>query len=243
MTAAPFYSIVIPCHNEELTIGETVSELCKSFKGELDVEIVLIDNVSKDKTWDALQKLELKFQKVRSFQSPQKPGYGVAIKAGIEKARGSHLVFVMADGSESPNDVVRFVAHSREFPDDCIFGDRFQYPSSISGYPPFKLIVSRLANFLLSYLFKTKSRDLTNGFKLFPRCVVEKLNLKADDFSITLELSLGAVCTKAGIRTLANGWNGRKAGDSSFSLFSLMPAYLSAAIRASKLCGTIRKIH
>lgn len=243
MTAAPFYSIVIPCHNEELTIGETVSDLCKSFKGEMDVEIVLIDNVSEDNTWDALQKLELKFDQVRSFQSPQKPGYGVAVKAGIEKARGSHLVFVMADGSENPSDVVRFMAQSRKYPDDCIFGDRFQHPSAISGYPPFKLVANRVANFLLSHFFRTKSRDLTNGFKLFPRYVVEKLNPKADDFSITLELSLGAICTKAGIRTLANGWNGRKAGDSSFSLFSLVPAYLSAAIRASKLCRTIRKVH
>jgi dolichol-phosphate mannosyltransferase len=226
------YSIVVPCHNEEATVRKTVSNLVSQHSLGSDVEIVLVDNQSSDTTWEVLVELQREIQCVSAHKSSPKKGYGVAIKSGINFSTGTHVLFVMADGSESPADVVRFIEVSRQNPAACVFGNRFTKPGLISGYPPVKLLVNRSVNFFLGLIFQSQSPDLTNGFKLYPRQVIEELGPVADDFSITLELSLGALSSSAEVVTLENSWSQRSAGKSSFNLVSMAGPYLAAIIRA-----------
>jgi dolichol-phosphate mannosyltransferase len=227
----PTYSIVIPCHNEQDTIRDTVLRLQESLSAISDVYLVLVDNLSTDKTWDRLQELEKEFGNVSVHKSEPRKGYGVAIKSGIEVSTGTHILFVMADGSEKPEDVSTFIEASKVSQQSCIFGDRFSEPGLISGYPPFKRVLNRLVNAFLRIVFKTTSRDLTNGFKLYPRGVIERINPKAEDFSITLELSLGAIRGGAEVVTLPTFWRGRNAGESSFSILAMAGPYLRVVAR------------
>ena len=232
----PNYSIVIPCHNEALTIEETVENLLAALVGETDFEIVLIDNLSSDGTWDVLADIVSRHEVVSSYKSPNRAGYGVAIKEGIRSSRGNYVVFVMADGSEEPVDVLNFISVSRSNPEACIFGNRFSESGSIQGYPLVKLLVNRVANFALRVMFKTMSGDLTNGFKLYPRALIGTIPLESEDFSITVELSLGAICSGAKVIEVPNKWRGREAGESSFSLLKLAVPYAQVALRAYRAC-------
>jgi hypothetical protein len=133
----------------------------------------------------------------------------------------------MADGSEHPDDVAKFIVTSKKAPEACVFGNRFASPGLISGYPPFKRFLNRLVNAGLGLVFRTDSPDLTNGFKLYPRDVIARIDPKSDDFSITLELSLGAICEGIRVITIPTLWRGREAGKSSFSLTAMALPYLS----------------
>lgn len=237
----PKYSIVIPCHNESLTVEETVRNLFSVIGKEADYEIVLIDNLSTDETWAVLLRLAKQFEAVKCFKSPQRAGYGVAIRAGMHFSTGSHVVFVMADGSEHPADVLSFILTSISNPEACVFGNRFSQKGSVKGYPSIKWMVNRVANFTLGLLFKSKSRDLTNGFKLYPRHLLDSLTLEADDFSITIELSLGAICAGAEIVEIPNKWRGREAGESSFNLLKLAIPYLRSAVSVARRCKVNRR--
>jgi glycosyltransferase involved in cell wall biosynthesis len=227
----PSYSIVIPCHNEQDTIQNTVNELQKVISSISDCHLVLVDNLSTDATWEQLQALDKEFGNLSVHKSDLRKGYGVAIKSGVAASKGTHIVFVMADGSEKPEDVRRFIEISKEHPDACIFGDRFSEPGLISGYPPFKRVLNRLVNAGLRVGFKTGSPDLTNGFKLYPRELIEKIDAQSNDFSITLELSLGAICAGADVMTLPSSWKGRTAGQSSFSVLAMGIPYLRVAAK------------
>jgi hypothetical protein len=79
----------------------------------------------------------------------------------------------------------------------------------------------------LDLVFRTDSPDLTNGFKLYPREVIARIDPKSDDFSITLELSLGAIREGIRVITIPTLWRGREAGKSSFSLIAMAFPYLS----------------
>jgi glycosyltransferase involved in cell wall biosynthesis len=166
----------------------------------------LVDNLSSDATWERLQSLELEFENVSIHRSEPRAGFGVAIRSGVASSTGTHIVFVMADGSEHPDDVAKFIVASKKNPDACVFGDRFASPGLISGYPPFKRFLNRVVNAGLGLVFRTDSPDLTNGFKLYPRDVIARIDPKSDDFSI---------------------WRGREAGKSSFSLTAMALPYLS----------------
>ena len=227
----PSYSVIIPCHNEQETIRDTVTDLQRVVSQIPDVQIILVDNLSMDKTWERLQDLENEFKNVSAHKTEPKKGYGVAIRSGVAVSTGTHVLFVMADGSESPADVANFISASKEFPGACVFGDRFSEPGLISGYPPFKRILNRLVNAILRRAFRTGSPDLTNGFKLYPREVISRIDPKSEDFSITLELSLGAIRAGAQIVTIPTAWRGRKAGESSFSLLAMAGPYLRVVSR------------
>jgi glycosyltransferase involved in cell wall biosynthesis len=221
------YSIVIPCHNEQDTIRSTVTGLIEAVSSIPNINFVLVDNLSSDATWEKLQSLEREFKKVSIHKSEPRAGFGVAIRSGVASSTGTHIVFVMADGSEHPSDVAKFIETSKKSPDACVFGNRFASPGLITGYPPFKRFLNRLVNGGLGLVFRTDSPDLTNGFKLYPRDVIANINPKSDDFSITLELSLGAICAGIRVITIPTFWRGREAGKSSFSLIAMALPYLS----------------
>jgi glycosyltransferase involved in cell wall biosynthesis len=221
------YSVVIPCHNEQDTIRSTVTGLIEAVSSTPNINFVLVDNLSSDATWEQLQSLEREFKNVSIHRSEPRAGFGVAIRSGVASSTGTHIVFVMADGSEHPDDVAKFIVTSKKTPDACVFGNRFASPGLITGYPPFKRFLNRLVNGGLGLVFRTDSPDLTNGFKLYPREVIASINPKSDDFSITLELSLGAICAGIRVITIPTFWRGREAGKSSFSLIAMALPYLS----------------
>ena len=228
------YSIVIPAFNEEASLRNTVGRLVDIFEHDTDVEIIIVDNLSTDATGDVARELEARMDFVISVEAHQGQGYGVAVKQGIASARGSHVIFVMADGSEEPADVSEFIRTSRSNPDACIFGSRFIAEAETSNYPCVKLVFNRVGNGLAALAVGSSNRDLTNGFKLFPRKLLTDLAPERSDFSITLELSLGAVLSGAQIITLPSNWKERKSGKSSFSITSLFWPYFSLILVAMK---------
>jgi len=225
------YSVVIPCYNEQDSIRNTVTNLIEAVSSIPNIDFVLVDNLSSDATWERLQSLELEFKNVSIHKSEPRAGFGVAIRSGVAASTGTHIVFVMADGSENPHDVAKFIATSKNAPEACVFGNRFAFSGLISGYPPFKRILNRLVNWGLGLVFRTESPDLTNGFKLYPREVIAKVSPKSDDFSITLELSLGAICSGIRVVTIPTFWRGREGGESSFKIFAMALPYLSVVTK------------
>ena len=163
-------------------------------------------------------------------------GYGVAVKTAIEQARGDYIVFTMADGSEPPQDVARMIETSRNNPKANIFGNRFANESIVTGYPTIKRVFNTMANWLASLVLGSTMHDLTNGFKLFHKKPL--LNAKtqfADDFSITLQLSIAVILSGQPVIEMPNSWLGREAGRSKFKLRQQIIPYSRALIRRIRL--------
>lgn len=232
MASSPRYTIVIPAFNEEASLERTVLQIAKLFERSSNIEILVVDNMSTDATADVARKLAVQLEFLTVVHARAGQGYGVAVKAGIQHATGTHVVFVMADGSEAPEDVLKFIETSGKNPQACIFGSRFGPGSQVRNYPRLKLLANRIGNAIASLSVGSKNSDLTNGFKLFPRDLLLSLAPKRDDFSITLELSLGAVLSGSQIITLPNSWKERDSGESSFRLSYLFWPYFSLILVA-----------
>ena len=80
----------------------------------------------------------------------------------------------MADGSDSPDDLVAFYRKLQEGY-DCVFGSRFMRGARVVDYPWPKLVMNRLANFFIRVLFWSGYNDITNAFKLYRRSVIAGL--------------------------------------------------------------------
>jgi dolichol-phosphate mannosyltransferase len=233
----PSYSIVIPAHNEEDNVESTIRELLTHLPPVPPIEIVIVDNLSSDRTLAVANKLSLEFASVRSCQANDAQGYGAAIRQGINSSRGDYVLFVMADGSESPEDIAAYISTSNLHPRACVFGTRFSSTSKITGYPLIKRVFNRLGNHLVALLVGTRYLDLTNGFKLYPRTFLAEHPPTRNDFSATLELALSAIMTQQEIVVVPNSWRGRTSGRSSFKLLTQLWPYLSLVIVSKRPKG------
>ena len=83
-------NIVVPLKNEDKSVDNLIKNLVPVVeKINKKINISLIDDHSSDQTWDALKKLEQKFNFIKAYQNERPSGIGNAIKFGIEK--NSHI--------------------------------------------------------------------------------------------------------------------------------------------------------
>jgi glycosyltransferase involved in cell wall biosynthesis len=88
---APYLSIVIPVYNEASIVASAAAELSQGLDARgWDYEIIFAENGSRDATPQILEDMCAKNPRLRWFHS-ERPNYGVALKAGIEKARGTYV--------------------------------------------------------------------------------------------------------------------------------------------------------
>jgi dolichol-phosphate mannosyltransferase len=162
-------SVIIPAHNEESSVRETVESVAAVLTREhIAFEIIVVNDHSTDATVVVLKKdLAEHVSQLRVLDNEQSRGFGTTVVTGINAARGKYVAIMMADCSDDPEDLVRFYRAAEETGVDCVFGSRFIKGGATYDYPRLKLAFNRLANMLVRLLFHTRYNDYTNAFKLY----------------------------------------------------------------------------
>ncbi|MBN9392752.1 MAG: glycosyltransferase family 2 protein [Chloroflexi bacterium] len=220
-------SIVIPAHNEEEVIYNTVSALCTALTREnIPYEILVVNDHSSDGTENVLNRLTLEYSNVRWVSNLKPGGFGYAIQTGLEEFQGDAVCIVMADASDDPKDVVKYYRKLEEGY-ECVFGTRFNRASTVVDYPPHKLIANRAANWFIKQLFGLKYNDVTNAFKCYRREVIEGISpILACHFNLTVEMPLKAIVRGYSYTVVPTNWYNRTYGVSKLKLKEMGSRYL-----------------
>ena len=220
-------SVIIPAHNEVASIEGTVRGISETLAREgIDHELLVVDDASGDGTTEAIELLASEETRIRCIRSHYQRGFGFAVRAGLEHFEGDAVAIVMADGSDDPEDIVRY---HRLLEDgyDCAFGSRFIHGGLVTGYPRFKLILNRVVNWSIRILFRHGYDDTTNAFKAYRRDVVENIQpLLSNHFNLTVEMPLKAVVRGYSYGIVPVSWTDRTAGNSKLSLREMGSRYL-----------------
>ncbi len=219
-------SVVIPAYNEEGSIADTVAAAAAALRAEgVEYEIVCVDDGSTDDTAAIIKAAAAADPGVRYVRSPYHNGFGLAVRAGLETFTGGAVAIMMADGSDSPDDLVGYYRLLMAGY-DCAFGSRFMTGSHVSDYPPFKLVVNRLVNLGIRLLFGHGYNDTTNAFKAYRREVIENAQpLLSHHFNLTVELPLKAVVRGHSYAITPISWCNRKTGLSQLRLQEMGSRY------------------
>lgn len=222
-------SVVIPAHNEEQNIGRCLQELGETVGRQCGIpyEIIVVDDNSTDGTAATVRKVQLEDPHVRLVRRRPPAGFGRAVRAGLEAVEGDVVVIYMADLSDDPQDVVAYYRKIQEGY-DCVFGSRFVRGSKVENYPRLKLIVNRIVNHCIRWMFWTRFNDLTNAFKAYRTEAIRACGpFNACHFNITLEMSLGVLTRKFHVAQIPISWYGRTWGSSKLKLHEMGRRYLS----------------
>jgi dolichol-phosphate mannosyltransferase len=220
-------SVVIPAHNERENLRPTITSLATALeKACITYEILVANDHSNDGSEEELLALERAFPKLRHVTNQNSGGFGFAVRAGLEAFRGDRVAIVMADGSDDPEDVVKFHNKMNEGY-DCVFGTRFARGGKVVGYPPHKLVLNRLTNLFIRLLFRLRTNDTTNAFKCYRRQVIAGVQpILAHHFNLTVELPLKAIIRGYSYAVVPNAWYNRKVGFSKLRIREMGSRYL-----------------
>jgi dolichol-phosphate mannosyltransferase len=220
-------SVVIPAHNEEACIEATVKAITRALADEgVDYELVVVDDGSRDRTAAIVGDLAAQNERVRCVPSPYRNGYGFAVRAGLAQYTGDAVAIVMADGSDSPADLVTYYRLLLAGY-DCAFGSRFMPGGSTRDYPRLKLVINRVVNYGIRVMFGHGYDDTTNAFKAYRREVIDSIQpLISPHFNLTVEMPLKAIVRGHSYAITPIGWSNRTTGASKLRLKEMGSRYL-----------------
>lgn len=220
-------SIVIPAYNEEESISETIDQIEEAFsKVNIDHEIFVVNDNSKDGTLKVLENLSNKYPSLKYDTNNGPNGFGYAVRYGLERFSGECVAVMMADLSDSPYDLIRYYTTMVEGNYDCVFGSRFIKGGKVIDYPFVKKIINRIANFIIRMVMGIKYNDTTNAFKLYKKEVIEGVKpILSPHFNLTIELPLKAIIRGYSFTVVPNSWTNRKYGVSKLKIKEMGSRY------------------
>ncbi len=126
MAERPELSVVVPAFNEEENVVPLCQRLAAALEGVVrDFEVVLVDDGSRDATWQRIAELTATDPRVRGIRFARNFGHQAAVTAGVDAARGEAVVIIDADLQDPPEVVPALVAKWREgF--EVVYGQRTQ---------------------------------------------------------------------------------------------------------------------
>lgn len=209
-------SIVVPCYNEARNLERLLSAFAHAIGnqrggGLADIEVVLVDNGSRDNTQEVLDRLlnlpENAF--ARSVKVEVNRGYGHGILFGLRRADGNFLAWTHADLQTPPEDVLRALSTIRSMPNPemgLVRGLR-------KGRPFFDLIFTKAMGWYASIALGTALFDVNAQPKVFHRSLLSNLDEAPDDFTLDLYLLFMANRLGLDMRTIDVRFDTRLAGE------------------------------
>jgi dolichol-phosphate mannosyltransferase len=226
-------SVVIPARDEAGTIDATIRDVVGTLEAEgIDHEVLVVDDHSRDRTAAIVEVLGAELGNVRCLLSPYGGGFGLTVRAGLERFEGDAVAIFMADGSDDARDLVRYHRILLQGY-DCVFGSRFMPGARVRDYPKVKLVINRVVNLGIRMLFRHGYNDTTNAFKAYRRAVIENIQpLVSNHFNLTVEMPLKAVIRGHSYAIVPISWTNRSLGESKLGLQEMGSRYLFSLLYA-----------
>jgi len=167
--------VIIPCFNEEPTVGKVVGAVPRKVEGIARTDVVVVDDGSTDGTAEAARRAG-----ARVVSHPDNRGVGVAFNTGIDEAirLGADVTVNMdGDGQFDPADIPVLIRPILEGKADFVTASRFKDKSLIPSMPGVKKWGNRRMAELISLLVGRRFHDVSCGFRAYSRETILNLNL------------------------------------------------------------------
>lgn len=189
MLEAPFpmrLSVIVPAYNEEASILELLRRVrAQSIKG-VEIEIVVVDDGSKDRTVALLEENAGLYD--RLVKQAKNGGKGAAVRSGLLHATGDYVLFQDADLEYDPNEYEKLLEPVLRFDADVVLGSRMLAPPWTRVHYFWHKRGNELITFAFNLLFNTTFTDTYTCYLLYRRSLLEPHELLSNGWEQHAEI-------------------------------------------------------
>ncbi len=184
-------SVVMPCYNETRTIRDIVAKVLSQ---PFDIELLIVDDGSKDGTRDILAELAAAHPQIRVLLQDVNQGKGAALRRGFKEATGDIVLVQDADLEYDPGEYAVLIEPIRQGKADVVFGSRFGGSSHRVLYF-WHSVGNRVLTTLSNMVTDLNLTDMETCYKVFRREVIQSLDLQENRFGIEPEMTAKLAAT------------------------------------------------
>lgn len=227
-------SFILPVLNETFSLRQTVDTIFRVAAQHIQEVLIVIAPRTTPESRAVIDDLRRVRGALVRVHTQTLPFLGGAMQEAFALASGDFLMLMSSDLETDPEDIPAFVATMQEGPWDIVASSRWIGESQFRGYNPVKLVLNWVFQHLFRVIYCTKLTDLTFGYRLYRRPVLQGIAWEELKHPFILEclvkpLRLGARATE-----IATHWHARSEGRSANSFLQTF-SYLRTAVRTRML--------
>jgi len=204
-------SIIIPTYNEERTVIEILKKIKNNSPNLCKYEVIVIDDGSTDQSRKLLENNKHLFDKLLVNETNK--GKGFAVKKGISKASGTHIIFQDADLEYDPADFKKFEKIFLDFDADGIIGSRFIYSNYTRSHNFLNKIANAFLTFIFNLLYNSTYTDIYSCYFAFKKDLLNVHELRTEGFEQHAEILCKVIKKGNKFYEVPINYNGRDASD------------------------------
>ncbi|PKN90189.1 MAG: glycosyl transferase [Chloroflexi bacterium HGW-Chloroflexi-4] len=197
----PYLSIILPAHNEEQRLPETLQLVTQFIQSQnFVIELVIVENASKDRTLEIAREYASQHDNVLVLHE-ERPGKGLAVKQGMIAASGEYRIFCDVDFSMPITEIPKFLPPFQSNVDIAI-ASREAKGAVRYDEPLTRHIIGRIFNMVVWILVLPGINDTQCGFKCFSAEVSNKLFPLQSISGWTFDVEILAIARQMGYKVV-----------------------------------------
>jgi len=202
-------SVVVPCYNEQATLGSCIQGLLEIQDDNLTLEIIVVDDGSSDDSIGVAQALCARHQEVRLLEHEKNMGKGAALRTGFEQATGDFVAVQDADLEYEPQDLKRLLEPLRGGVADVVFGSRFLSHGAHRVLYFWHSLGNSFLTLISNIFTDLNLTDMETCYKVFRREIIQSFEIEENRFGVEPEMVAKVAQMRVRIYEMGISYRGR----------------------------------
>jgi len=217
--------VIIPTYNEANNILALLEKILSLYK---DIDILIVDDNSPDKTGDIIERFALTEKSVKCLRREKKEGIGPAYIAGFQYALNNNYEYIIqmdADLSHHPKYIKPLIDLAKDY--DCVIGSRYVTGGGTEHWSISRKLISRLGSFYARTISRVPAQDFTSGFRCFKNQALKQIQfatITSKGYAFNIETTIRLHKNRLKIKELPIIFKERTSGRSKMSLAIILEA-------------------
>ncbi len=202
-------SVVIPCYNEEKTLEECVARVQDIADDQLSLEIIIVDDCSRDKSLQLARSLAEKHEGVIVLTHEVNQGKGAALRTGFAHATGDYVAVQDADLEYDPNDLKQLLGPLQSNKADVVLGSRFLSAGAHRVFYFWHSMGNKFLTLLSNMYTDLNLTDMETCYKIFKREIIQSIEIKENRFGFEPQIVSDIAHRRLRIYEMGISYDGR----------------------------------